>query len=220
MFDRELFEYLQSYLTERRQTLLREKAGQRTRFITVVMEDLYQAHNTSAVMRSCDVYGIQDLHLVERRFGKRMDREIAMGAQKWVDLHRYQNSDDCLDQMRAKGYKLIATSPHESSVDLPDFQLCEPVALIFGTEKEGISKEVLDRCDECLKIPMYGFTESLNVSVSAAIILYQLSQQLRSSELPWRLSEEEQLTLIDAWTRRSIKSVDQIIERFEQTKNS
>lgn len=220
MFERELFEYLQSYLTERRRILLCEKAAERTRYITVVMEDLYQAHNTSAVMRSCDVYGIQDLHLVERRFGKRMDREIAMGAQKWVDLHRYKDTDSCLDLIQSKGYRLVATSPHESSISLPDFRLNQPTALIFGTEKEGISKEVMDRCDECLKIPMYGFTESLNVSVSAAIILYQLSQELRRSTLPWRLSEEEQLTLIDAWTRRSIKSVNQIIERFEQTKNS
>ena len=220
MIDLQLFEHLQSYLTDRRRSLLLDKAAQRTRFITVVMEDLYQAHNTSAVMRSCDVYGIQDLHLVEQRFGKRMDREIAMGAQKWVDLHRYQNTHDCLDQIKAKGYRLIATSPHESSVSLPDFKITEPVALIFGTEKEGISQEVMDRCDECLSIPMYGFTESLNVSVSAAIVLYQLSQQLRAVDLPWKLSHQDQLILIDAWTRRSIKSVDQIIERFEQSKNS
>ncbi|PQB04564.1 TrmH family RNA methyltransferase [Aureitalea marina] len=216
----ELFEHLQSFLTERRQTLLRQKASERTRFITVVMEDLYQAHNTSAVMRSCDVFGVQDLHLIERRFGKRMDREIAMGAQKWVDLHRYQSTHTCLDQLRSKGYKLVATSPHQSSVDLSDFKLEQPIALIFGTEKEGISQEVLDRCDECLKIPMYGFTESLNVSVSAAIILYQLSQQLRDHDLPWKLAEEEQLQLIDSWMRRSIKSVDQIIQRFEESKNS
>lgn len=220
MIDLQLFEHLQSYLTDRRRSLLLDKAAQRTRFITVVMEDLYQAHNTSAVMRSCDVYGIQDLHLVEQRFGKRMDREIAMGAQKWVDLHRYQNTHDCLDQIKAKGYRLIATSPHESSVSLPDFKITEPVALIFGTEKEGISQEVMDRCDECLSIPMYGFTESLNVSVSAAIVLYQISQQLRAGDLPWKLPYEDQLILIDAWTRRSIKSVDQIIERFEQSKNS
>lgn len=218
--DMTIFEHLQTFLTERRRALLREKAAMRTRHITVIMEDLYQAHNTSAVMRSCDVFGIQDLHLVEQRFGKRMDREIAMGAQKWVDLHRYQSTENCLDQIRAQGYKLVATSPHESSIDLPDFKLEQPVALIFGTEKEGISQEVLDQCDECLRIPMYGFTESLNVSVSAAIILYQLSEQLRSSDLPWQLSDESQISLIDAWTRRSIKSVDKIIERFEQTKNS
>lgn len=218
MIDQELFEYLQSYLTERRRELLWEMAAQRTRHFTVVTEDVYQAHNTSAVLRSCEVFGIQEVHLVTGRFGKRMDREIAMGAQKWVDLHRYQSIDTCLSGLRKRGYQLVATVPHGKAIDLADFSIQQPAALLFGTEKEGLSEEVIAQCDSCLQIPMYGFTESLNISVAAAIILQDLSSRLRRSDVPWQLDDEAQRELVYAWTCNTIKSVDQIIERYTERK--
>ncbi|MBX2829044.1 MAG: RNA methyltransferase [Flavobacteriaceae bacterium] len=212
--DLQLFEYLQSYLTERRRNLFDTVLKERTRHFTVVTEDVYQMHNASAVMRSCEVFGIQDLHVVEERFGKKMDREIAMGAQKWVDLHRHQDVQSCITSLKAQGYQIVATTPHKDTCLLQDFDVSQKSALFFGTEKDGVSDAVLEQADVNLKIPMFGFTESLNISVSAAIILQDLVTRMRTQEVAWQLSDEEIFELKMKWTQRSIKSVDKIVARF------
>ena len=189
--DEDLLAYLQSFLTERRRMLFDKVLSQRTRHITVAVEDVYQLHNTSAVIRSCDVFGIQNAHIIEDRFGQRLDKNIAMGAQKWVDIERYTTVESCIGNLRCNGYKIIATTPNNNSTLLEDFKLEDKVALFFGTEKEGLSPEVLEQADGYLKIPMCGFSESLNISVSAAIIFYNLTLQLKRSKLPWRLTEGE-----------------------------
>ena len=211
----ELLTYLQSLLTPRRRALFSQVLEQRTRHFTVVTEDVYQMHNTSAVMRSCDVFGIQDLHVIEARFGKRVDKEIAMGAQKWVDIHRHSNTEDCLKQLRAQGYQIVASTPHDG-VPLNAFDVSGKSALLFGTEKKGLSPELMAQADVALTIPMYGFTESLNISVSEAIILNELVGRMRREELPWALSPEERYKLECAWTVASIKDAPRIIERYNQ----
>ena len=216
----DLFEYLQTYLTDRRKALFKEVLAQRTRHFTVVTEDVYQLHNTSAVMRSCDVFGIQDLHVVEELVGKRVDKEIAMGAQKWVSLHRYDSIGACMDTLRAKGYQLIATTPHDDSMMLSDFDVNNKTAFFFGKEDVGLSDTVLKKADGSIKIPMYGFTESLNISVSAAIILQDVVGRMRQGGVSWQLSEEEKTELEMEWTKKTIKSVDQIISRYYEGKNS
>lgn len=214
--DNELFQYLQSYLTPRRRELFEKVVARRTRFLTVVTEDVYQLHNSSAVMRSCEVFGVQDVHIIEESLGKKLDREIAMGAQKWIDVHRHSKASDCMDRLQEQGYTLIATTPHNESCMLEDFEIKGPTALFFGKEKEGVSDAVMGRVDGCLKIPMYGFTESLNISVSAAIVIQELTRQLRQGDLPWQLSPKQQRTLLEQWTMRSIKSVDRIVERYHK----
>lgn len=211
----ELLAYLQSLLTSRRRALFAKVLDQRTRHFTVVTEDVYQMHNTSAVMRSCDVFGIQDLHVIEARFGKRVDKEIAMGAQKWVDIHRHSNAEDCLQQLRASGYQIVATTPHQG-VPLDEFDVTKKSALLFGTEKKGLSPELLAQADVALTIPMYGFTESLNISVSAAIILNELVGRMRREGTDWKLRDEERYALECAWTVASIKDAPRIIERYIQ----
>lgn len=212
--DTALFEYLQSYLTPRRKELFDQVVARRSRFLTVVTEDVYQLHNSSAVMRSCEVFGVQDVHIIEENLGKKLDREIAMGAQKWIDVHRHSQAESCMQQLREQGYQLIATTPHNDSCLLETFELNRPVALFFGKEKEGVSPAVMEHADGYLKIPMYGFTESLNISVSAAIIIQELTRRMRAQDLPWQLSEQDQRELLERWTMRSIKSVDRIIDRF------
>ena len=211
----ELLTYLQSLLAPRRRDLFSQVLEERTRHFTVVTEDIYQMHNTSAVMRSCDVFGIQDLHVIEARFGKRVDKEIAMGAQKWVDIHRHSNTEDCLKQLRAQGYQIVATTPHYG-VPLDVFDVSRKSALLFGTEKKGLSPELMAQADVALTIPMYGFTESLNISVSAAIILNELVGRMRREEAPWALSPQERYDLECAWTVASIKDAPRIIERYNQ----
>ncbi|APU69699.1 TrmH family RNA methyltransferase [Christiangramia flava] len=217
MTEEEILQHLQELLTPRRRQLFEQVLTNRTNFFTVATQDVYQLHNTSAVIRSCDVFGIQNIHVIEERMPKRIDKEIAMGAQKWVDVQRYSATKDCLHTLRKKGYRIVATSPHEDAVMLDDFDISTPAAFFFGTEREGLSQEILEEADSTLKIPMVGFTESLNISVSAAIILQSVTEKMRRSNLPWRLSAAEKFQIELAWTKKTIKNSDQIIERFHNS---
>ena len=216
--DKQLFEYLQAYLTDHRRTLFDEVLSKRTRHFTVVCGDVFQLYNTSAVIRSCDAFGIQDLHVVEEKFGKRIDKEIALGAQKWVNIKRYDTSRSCIDSLRKENYQIIATSPHNDSQLLNDFDITKKSAFFFGTEKEGLSAAILKEADGFLKIPMYGFTESLNISVSAAIILQSVVTKLKQTNIDWQLSKKEKQEILLDWTKKTIKSVDDIIERYYEEK--
>lgn len=211
---RELLQYLEGFITPERKQRFEEILKYRTRYFTVAIEDIFQVHNTSAVIRSCDIFGIQDAHVIEERYGKRLDKNIAMGAQKWVDVHRYETTDACIAKLREEGYRIVATTPHEPTCDLFDLDIDTPSAFFFGTERDGLSETVLSQADERLRIPMYGFTESLNISVSAAIILQHITTRLRASDIPWALSEEEQFDKRLDWTRKSVRSVDEILSRF------
>lgn len=214
--DKQLYQYLQEFLTPQRKALFDKVVNQRTRHFTVVAEDIYQLHNASAVMRSCEVFGIQDMHVIEKRNGIKVDNEIAMGAQKWVDLSRHSSTQDCIDSLRAQGYQIVATTPHENSTFLHEFDVTKKSALFFGQEKTGLSQEVLEQADSYLKIPMRGFTESLNISVSAAIVLQSLVTKMREEAIDWELQEEEKIAIKMQWTKNTIKSVDQIIERYKE----
>lgn len=212
--DHNLLNYLEGFLTENRKEGFLRVLQNRTKHFTIAMEDVYQLHNTSAVMRSCEVFGIQELNVIEQKFGKRIDSEIAMGAQKWVDVFRFNSVQVCLDSMREKGYQIIATTPHNDSCLLHEFDITKPAALFFGTESEGLSEEVLQQADGFLKIPMVGYTESLNISVSAAIIIQDITNRLRQSNLNWELSEDEMLEKRLDWARKSIKDIEYIERKY------
>ncbi|MBT8305926.1 MAG: RNA methyltransferase [Maribacter sp.] len=214
MVDLDLLTYLEDFISVERKARFLEVLKERTNFLTVAIEDVFQLHNTSAVIRSCEVFGIQTAHIIEDRFGKRLDKNIAMGAQQWIDVHRYKNTTSCILHLRSEGYQIIATSPHNDSCLLEEFDIDKKSALFFGTEKEGLSAEVMREADGFLKIPMVGFTESLNISVSAAIILQHLTTQLKKRELPWQLSDTEKLEKRLDWTKKSIKNIDKILTRF------
>ncbi|HEX8561374.1 MAG TPA: RNA methyltransferase [Flavobacterium sp.] len=216
MIDIDYLHYLEGFLTEKRKAKFMRVLEQRTNHFTIAMEDVFQMHNTSAVMRSCEVFGIQQLNVVEERYGKRIDKEIAMGSQKWVDINRFDSMAACLSSVKEKGYRIIATTPHENDCLLDDFDISKPSALFFGTERDGLSPEVIAQADGFLKIPMNGFTESLNISVSAAIIIQSLTARLRKSEIDWHLSEEEILEKRLVWAKNSIKDIKRIEERYYQ----
>ena len=210
----ELLHYLEGFITENRKEGFLRVLKNRTKHFTIAMEDIFQLHNTSAVMRSCEVFGIQELNVIEQKFGKRIDTEIAMGAQKWVDVFRYNSVQSCMDEMRAKGYQIIATTPHDESCFLHEFDISKPAALFFGTERDGLSQEVLDQADGFLKIPMVGYTESLNISVSAAIIIQDITTRLRQSAINWHLTEDEILEKRLDWTRKTIKDIEFIERKY------
>lgn len=212
-----LLEYLEGFITDNRKKGFLKVLQNRTKHFTIAMEDVYQLHNTSAVMRSCEVFGIQELNVIEQKFGKRIDTEIAMGAQKWVDVNRFNTVQSCVDEMRAKGYQIIATTPHNDSCMLHEFDISKRSAIFFGTEKNGLSEEVLHQADGFIKIPMVGYTESLNISVSAAIIIQDVTNRLRQSSIDWHFTEEEILEKRLDWTRKSIKDIDFIEKKFYES---
>ena len=214
MVDLDLLAYLEGYLTEERKQRFLEVLQHRTKHITIAIEDVYQMHNTSAIIRSCDVFGVQEVHVVEDRFAKRLDKNIAMGAEKWVDVYRYQSTADCIANLKQQGYQIIATTPHNNSTLLPEFYPDQKSAIFFGTEKEGLSDVVMHQADGFLKIPMVGFSESLNVSVAAAIIIQDLAHKVRASETNWQLTDVEILEKRMDWTQKSIQHVKGIIKRY------
>jgi tRNA (guanosine-2'-O-)-methyltransferase len=216
-----LITYLEGFVTEKRKNTFKNILLNRTRHFTVVLEDIFQQHNSSAVIRSCDVFGIQDIHIIENKYHSKVSRHVAKGSQKWLNLNNYKedknNTKDCLTRLKNEGYQIIATSPHNNTCTLHDLDISKKSAFIFGVEKSGVSEEVLINSDEILTIPMVGFTESLNISVAAAIILENLTNKLRNSNYPWRLSEKEQEIIYANWLEKSIKNVDEIKNRFFKT---
>lgn len=214
----ELLNYLQSFLTENRKATFEKILEQRTRHLTVVLEDIYQKHNTSAVVRNCDIFGIQDLHIIENKYNSYVSNQVAKGAQKWIDFYEYNqeeyNTKDCINTLRAKGYQIIATTPHNESCMLQDFDITKKSALVFGVEKEGVSDYIINQADGYLKIPMVGFTESLNISVAVAIILQDLTTRLKKSGVNWQLSNQEKDEKRLDWAKKTINNVDEIIERY------
>lgn len=212
--DLTLLEYLQGFLSERRIDLFDKVLKERTHHFTVAIEDVYQLHNTSAVIRSCESFGIQELHVIEEVNRKRVDKEIAMGAQKWVDVRRYNTSSSCLKHLKSQGYRIVATSPHKNAHRLENFDITRKAAIFFGCEAQGVSKTVLQEADDFIYIPMVGFTESLNISVSAAIIIQSLMTRLKESDVFWQLTAQKLLDKKLAWTRKMIKDIERIEARY------
>lgn len=214
MTEREkVLEAFYNIVTKSKQNMFDLHASERTRYFTIVLENMFQLHNASAVMRSCDCFGVQDLHVIEDRNEYKVDREIAMGAGKWVNLHQYTSENathECLSQLKSKGYKIIATTPHESNITIHDLDLSQKTALVFGTELEGLTQEALDCADGYVHLPMYGFTESFNVSVSAALTMHTVRQRLEESNLNWKLSKNEQIETKIEWCKNILRNGDGI----------
>jgi tRNA (guanosine-2'-O-)-methyltransferase len=220
MYDPKLNKYLEEFVTENRKDIFKNVLEDRTRHFTVILEDLYQKHNTSAITRSCDIFGIQDLHVIENKYKTYVSNQVGKGSQKWLTFHRYNqkehNTQDCIDAIKAKGYQIIATTPHENSNFVADFDVLKKSAFVFGVEKEGVSKMMLDQADGHLKIPMYGFTESLNVSVAAAIVLQDITARLRKTQIDWRLDPIEKQAIYSQWLQKSIKSIGKILQHYDE----
>jgi tRNA (guanosine-2'-O-)-methyltransferase len=221
MIDKELLSLFETYLTDKRKTLYKKVITERTHHFTVVLEDICQPHNASAVLRTCDIFGVQDIHTVENKYINRVSKHVAKGSQKWITSKRYKsdgnNTQICFDNLREEGYQIIATSPHNDSCLLQDFDISKKTAFVFGEETEGISDFVKENADGFLTIPMVGFTESLNISATAAIILQDVTTKLRNSELDWQLSEKQKEVLYFDWLKSSIKNSDVIEEKFYES---
>ncbi len=223
-YKKALTEYLEGFVSERRRGRLHEVLEERTNHMTLVLEDVYQSHNFSAVLRSADIFGIQNIHFIENRNKYKISEDVSMGSTQWLTLNRYQkfenNTKACLTDLKDKGYKIVATSLHKNSVSLEELDVSKPFALVFGTELTGITTDVEDMADEFVKLPMYGFTESFNISVCAALCMYNLSTKVRKEVSHYGLTDLEKEVIYMEWLKASIRKNDLIIKEFDAKYNA
>lgn len=217
---KELIAYLLPKVTENKAQLMEQALNYRTRHVTVLMEDIFQKHNASAVIRSVECLGLQDLHVVEDRFKFSVATGVAMGSSKWINVHKYKKVDAAYSALKEKGYRIIATTPAPGAVSLSDLPLDGKMALVFGTENVGLSEYALSHADEFVHIPMYGFTQSFNVSVSVALCLYHITTALRAAnKISWQLSEAERIDIMLQWLRSSIRGASEFERLYFLEKN-
>jgi len=214
----EITEHLATYITEHKIDVMEDVLAKRTRFLTVVLEDIYQPQNASAVVRTADCFGVQDVHVIEGRNVYDPNPQVLQGSGKWVDVIKHDgggnNTEACFKKLKQDGYRIIGTTPHREGISLPDFEVDQPTALVFGTEETGLSEYAMEHVDDYLRIPMYGFTESFNLSVSAAICLSHLTASLYRSDLNWGLSEDSKTSLRLAWYKKVVRRSGAIINEY------
>lgn len=216
-----MLEKFYEHISDNKRNLFEEIVLNRTRYVTVLLENIFQPHNAAAVLRSCDCFGIQDVHIIENDWKYTPNKEIDMGSSKWIDLHRYNRQDNntlaSIEHLKSRGYRIVATSPHTNDCFIDQLALDAPVALMFGTEATGLSDIALQNADAFVKLPMYGFTESYNISVSVALALFSLTERLRKdSDIKWQLSTDEQVDIKLKWTKKVIRSSRQIEKYLEE----
>lgn len=212
-----LYEAASQLVSDNRRALIDRIAPLRTRHITVALEDVYQSHNAAAVLRSCDCFGIQDVYVVERNNPFNPAGDVAVGSSKWVDYYPYPDIQSAYAELRHRGYRIVATTPHTNDTLITDLDISTPVALIFGTELTGLTPEAIDLADEYVKIPMYGFTESFNISVSVALSLFNLTERLRKTvNGKWEVESEALLELKLHWLAQTIRDGEQVLLKLAE----
>ena len=221
----ELIDYLSTYVTPERLSLFEKILKNRTYYFTVVLEDIYQSQNASAVLRTCDCFGIQNVNVIENRNTFNVNKEVALGASKWLSIRKFtdckNNSLEAIQTLKKVGFRIVATSPHVNDTLLDDFDIDKgKAAFVFGSELPGISETIMNEADEFVKIPMFGFTESFNISVSAAIILHHLTDKLhKNPNIHWKLTSEEKAEIRLQWLRKTIKRSDLLEQLFSEQRN-
>jgi tRNA (guanosine-2'-O-)-methyltransferase len=212
----DLIKYLSGFVTEERKKRFDEVMKNRTRYVSIALEDIYQPHNASAVLRSCDCFGIQDVHIIENENKYTVNPDVALGSYKWLTMHKYNKTTNntlaCIESLKAKGYAIAVTTPHKDSYTIESVPLDKKLALFFGTEMQGMSEQLEKNAEIFVKIPMLGFTESFNISVAAALSMYTLSSRLRKENINWQLPEAEQDEIMIQWLRNTIPRAD-ILEK-------
>ena len=216
-----IIDYLSGFINEERRERLEKILRQRTRHITVVLEDIYQSQNASAVVRTCECLGIQELHVIENRHEYRLNPAVVQGASKWIDLIKHNQAEQdntraCIEQLKQRGYRIIAMAPGPAGKTVEQLDVNNKLALCFGSEEPGLSANLQALADETVRIPIHGFTQSYNLSVSAAISLYTLDRTLRNSSVNWQLDARDATDLHIKWLAQSTPSGEQLLEDYRK----
>lgn len=210
----ERFDYISEFMLPERVENMVKVASARTRYMTICAENTYHSQNASALIRHCEAFGVQDLHAVESICRFTPNTHVVRGTDKWIDLYKYRSTESALLRLKERGYRIVATTPHLEDTTPEDFDIAAgPFCLVFGTEKQGISPEIMAVADEFVKIPMYGFVESLNVSACAAILIQGMVERLHRSDVDWRLDDHQKAALLYSWMRESVKEADHILKQ-------
>ncbi len=220
--DLQLTEYLSQFLTEMRRKKIDEVLQQRTRYITAVIEDINQSYNASATLRNCDCFGIQDLHIIENRNKFKLHRDVSLGSERWLTLYRYKeqgsnNTERCINHLKSQGYRIVATTPYDQEYTLEQLPLDNKLALLFGSEVKGLSEYAINHADIFVTVPMVGFSASLNISVTVALCLYEITNRLKEQRQDWELTEAEKQELRLKWVRQSVKACELLEQKFEES---
>jgi len=215
----QLTEYLANQISPDRLRRIEQVLDFRTRHFTVVLEDIYNWHNASAALRSCEIYGIQRIHTIENLYEFSRNTGVDLGSSKWLELQRWtepgrNNTRNCLMSLKERGFRIVVASlraPAEPPDALP---MSAPLAFCFGTELEGLSPEAESMADLRVRLPMFGFTGSFNVSVSCALVLGSMMPRLHGSSIPWQLDPEDRANLKLEWLRKSVQHEDILVAEW------
>ncbi|GAB3337408.1 RNA methyltransferase [Marivirga atlantica] len=207
------------FISDRRKEFIDEVLQNRTEHLTIVVEDLIDPHNINAIFRTGECFGVQHFHIIDNIQKFHIGRGVSKGATKWIDIHRYDqadinNSKEAIEKLKLKGYQILATSPDENAVSFKSVDISQPTALIFGNERDGISQTVKDEADQLIKIPMFGFTESFNVSVAAGILIQEFTTKIRKEVSDWGLSESQINDYKLQWYKKSMARPDYYHDYF------
>jgi tRNA (guanosine-2'-O-)-methyltransferase len=195
---------LEARLTPRRVQLLRELAAKRSRFYCMVLEDLVDPHNISAVIRTSEVFGLQDVHIIEEVNAYEINKSVLKGSFKWMNLYRYKQRSTCMDLLKSKGYQ-IAVASTNTSTPIYEIDLDKPTAFYMGSERFGNHPETLEKADVHFILPQYGITESMNVSVAAGVLMTHLECHMRAkSREQFCLNSFEQEKILLEWYKRHV----------------
>ncbi len=213
--DYQLLEFLLSFVSKNKTEKFSEIIADRTNHITLILEDIYNPQNASAVVRTADCFGIQNVHVIEKKYEFYVSKQVMSGSEKWVNISKHNNILTAISDLKSNGYKILATTPSPTGIPISKVNITQKTALLFGNEREGVSEEAFEQADERVYIPMFGFTESFNLSVSAAIILNHLVTKLReNSNINWQLSETERFDTYMFWLKSTLSGYDQLVDRF------
>jgi tRNA (guanosine-2'-O-)-methyltransferase len=215
---KEFFDFVKQFLTEDRLNRFFSVINGRIANVQLILEDVYQSHNASAILRTCDAMGIQYINVIEKRNKFNPNKDICLGSDKWVDILPYSGQNglaDCIKMLKQRNFTVIATSSHLHDAYTPEtLPIDNPVALMFGVEREGLSDEALALANKYLYIPMYGFAESLNVSVAAGISLFTITHRIRKENKVLKLTDDEYYKILSKWSLINLTNPEFYINTF------
>ncbi len=218
---KEKIAFLESLLSEKRLERIKEVIDYKIQNITIVLDNLLDSHNTSAILRTAEGLGIKDVYIIEKDYQFEINKGITKYSHKWLDLHRFKDYEPCVKELKKREYKIFIANVGEKSLKLTDIEIKpdNKYAFVVGNEHGGISGEILKYADYEFTIPMYGFTESFNVSVASAIILSHTTYLYRKAlQQKSDLTEQQKEELYFDFLKKAVKNSDILLKSFDKRK--
>ncbi len=211
----DVLRHLAPRLTPERWAKIQKVVNSRTCDVTPVLENIYDRGNMSAVFRSSEAMGFQSVHVIEPGERFKESQRVTAGADKWLDILRFKETVTAVAAIRGKGYQILATHLNADARPLAEMDLTQPTAIVFGNEKDGISKDMIELCDATVVLPMRGFVQSYNISVAAAIAFQTIASIRDQKKIGGTLSEKERRILEAHFCLRTLDNAAEILTRLK-----